>query len=44
MGIYRSKDCVLRYRRNGRVLAVAPIFRDVESPEVELTMERIAPR
>jgi hypothetical protein len=31
---------VLRYKRNGRVLAVASIFRDVESLEAELTMER----
>jgi NADPH-dependent 2,4-dienoyl-CoA reductase/sulfur reductase-like enzyme/nitrite reductase/ring-hydroxylating ferredoxin subunit len=43
-GDIKSKDCVLRYTRNGRVLAVASIFRDVESLEAELTMERIAPR
>jgi NADPH-dependent 2,4-dienoyl-CoA reductase/sulfur reductase-like enzyme len=39
-GDIKSKDCVLRYKRNGRVLAVASIFRDVESLEAELTMER----
>jgi hypothetical protein len=36
----RSTASVLRYKRNGRVLAVASIFRDVESLEAELTMER----
>jgi apoptosis-inducing factor 3 len=43
-GDITSKDCVLRYKRNGRVLAVASIFRDVESLQAELTMERTAPR
>jgi NADPH-dependent 2,4-dienoyl-CoA reductase/sulfur reductase-like enzyme/nitrite reductase/ring-hydroxylating ferredoxin subunit len=37
-----SKDCILRYRRGGRVLAVASIFRDRESLEAELAMERAA--
>ena len=35
-----SKDCLLRFRRNGRVLAVASIFRDVESLQAEAMMER----
>jgi NADPH-dependent 2,4-dienoyl-CoA reductase/sulfur reductase-like enzyme/nitrite reductase/ring-hydroxylating ferredoxin subunit len=35
-----SKDCLLRFRRNGRVLAVASIFRDVESLQAEAVMER----
>ncbi len=35
-----AKDCVVRYRRAGRVLAVASIFRDVESLKAELAMER----
>jgi NADPH-dependent 2,4-dienoyl-CoA reductase/sulfur reductase-like enzyme len=35
-----SKDCLLRYKRKGRVLAVASIFRDVESLQAELAMER----
>jgi len=30
---YRRQDCVLRYRRNGKVLAVASIYRDRESLE-----------
>jgi apoptosis-inducing factor 3 len=37
-------DCVVRYRAGGHVLAVASIFRDRESLEAELAMEReIAP-
>jgi NADPH-dependent 2,4-dienoyl-CoA reductase/sulfur reductase-like enzyme len=35
-----SKDCLLRYKRKGRVLAVASIFRDVESLQAELAMEQ----
>src|SRR6187551_1747557 len=34
-----QRDCVLRYRRNGRVLAVASIYRDVESLREEAGME-----
>jgi hypothetical protein len=30
-GDVMAKDCLLRYKRNGRVLAVASIYRDVES-------------
>ncbi len=37
-----GKDCLLRFRRNGRTLAVASIFRDVESLQAEVTMERNA--
>ena len=37
-----AKDCVLRYRRNGKVLAVASIYRDRESLEAEIAMEREA--
>jgi NADPH-dependent 2,4-dienoyl-CoA reductase/sulfur reductase-like enzyme/nitrite reductase/ring-hydroxylating ferredoxin subunit len=39
-GDIKSKDCLLRYKRNGRVLAVASIFRDVENLQAELAMER----
>ena len=35
-----NKDCILRYRRNGKVLAVASVFRDRESLEAEIAMER----
>jgi NADPH-dependent 2,4-dienoyl-CoA reductase/sulfur reductase-like enzyme len=41
-GEIKSKDCLLRFRRGGRDLAVASIFRDVESLQAELTMERHA--
>ncbi len=33
-------DCAVRYRAGGRVLAVASIFRDRQSLEAELAMER----
>ncbi len=39
-GDIAAKDCLLRYKRNGRVLAVASIYRDVQSLEAEVTMER----
>jgi NADPH-dependent 2,4-dienoyl-CoA reductase/sulfur reductase-like enzyme len=35
-----TKDCLLRYRRGGRVLAVASIFRDLDSLKAELAMEQ----
>jgi apoptosis-inducing factor 3 len=35
-----SRNCLLRYRRNGRVLAVASIYRDVESLQAEVMMEQ----
>jgi NADPH-dependent 2,4-dienoyl-CoA reductase/sulfur reductase-like enzyme len=37
-----SRDCVLRYRRGSRVLAVVSIFRDIESLKAELALERDA--
>ena len=39
-GDIAARDCVVRYKRNGRVLAVASIYRDRESLEAELAMER----
>ncbi|BAM92760.1 conserved hypothetical protein [Bradyrhizobium oligotrophicum S58] len=39
-GDIRQKDCVLRYKRAGRVLAVASIYRDIDSLKAELEMER----
>jgi NADPH-dependent 2,4-dienoyl-CoA reductase/sulfur reductase-like enzyme len=39
-GSIAAKDCLLRYKRNGRVLAVASIYRDTDSLEAELAMER----
>jgi NADPH-dependent 2,4-dienoyl-CoA reductase/sulfur reductase-like enzyme len=37
-----GKDCLLRFKRNGRTLAVASIFRDIESLQAEVTMEQDA--
>jgi NADPH-dependent 2,4-dienoyl-CoA reductase/sulfur reductase-like enzyme len=34
------RDCVLRYKRNGRVLAVASIYRDLDNLQAELAMEQ----
>jgi Pyridine nucleotide-disulphide oxidoreductase/Reductase C-terminal len=41
-GDVMRKDCVLRFKQKGRVAAVASIFRDLESLEAELGMERQA--
>jgi NADPH-dependent 2,4-dienoyl-CoA reductase/sulfur reductase-like enzyme len=41
-GDITGKDCLVRFRQNGRTLAVVTIFRDVESLEAELAMEREA--
>ncbi|RUV02951.1 pyridine nucleotide-disulfide oxidoreductase [Mesorhizobium sp. M6A.T.Cr.TU.017.01.1.1] len=35
-----AKDCLLRFKREGRTLAVASIFRDIESLGAEVQMER----
>jgi NADPH-dependent 2,4-dienoyl-CoA reductase/sulfur reductase-like enzyme/nitrite reductase/ring-hydroxylating ferredoxin subunit len=43
-GDIAGRDCLLRYRRGGRVLAVASIYRDVPSLEAEVAMERDAQR
>jgi NADPH-dependent 2,4-dienoyl-CoA reductase/sulfur reductase-like enzyme len=39
-GDIAAKDCLLRFKRGGRTLAVASIFRDIESLEAEVGMER----
>jgi NADPH-dependent 2,4-dienoyl-CoA reductase/sulfur reductase-like enzyme/nitrite reductase/ring-hydroxylating ferredoxin subunit len=39
-GDIAAKDCLLRYKKNGRVLAVASIYRDVDNLKAELAMER----
>ena len=41
-GDVMRKDCLLRFRRKGRVAAVASIFRDLASLQAELMMERVA--
>ena len=35
-----ARDCLVRYKSGGRVLAVASIYRDVASLEAEIAMER----
>ena len=39
-GDIKARDCLLRYKRNRRVCAVASIFRDVANIQAELAMER----
>ena len=39
-GDISSKDCLLRYKKSGRVLAIASIFRDTENLRAELEMEQ----
>ena len=39
-GDIKAKDCLLRYKKGGRTLAVASIFRDVDSLKAELAMEQ----
>ncbi len=41
-GDISGKDCLLRFNRQGRTLAVASIFRDLENLQAELAMERAA--
>ena len=44
-GDIAAKDCLVRFNRGGRTLAVASIFRDVENLQAEVAMERgMAPR
>jgi NADPH-dependent 2,4-dienoyl-CoA reductase/sulfur reductase-like enzyme/nitrite reductase/ring-hydroxylating ferredoxin subunit len=42
-GDIAAKDCLLRYKSKGRVLAVASIYRDLDSLKAELEMERATP-
>ncbi len=39
-GDIAARDCILRYRKNGRVLAAASIYRDIASLQAELAMEK----
>ena len=43
-GDINGRDCLVRYRRNGRVLAVASIFRDIENLKEEAAMGRLGAR
>jgi NADPH-dependent 2,4-dienoyl-CoA reductase/sulfur reductase-like enzyme/nitrite reductase/ring-hydroxylating ferredoxin subunit len=39
-GDIAARDCLLRYKRGGKTLAVASIYRDIDSLRAELEMER----
>ena len=39
-GDIAAKDCLLKYKSTGRVLAVASIYRDLASLQAELAMEQ----
>jgi hypothetical protein len=41
-GDIAAKDCLLRFKRAGRVLAVASIYRDIQSLQAEAAMEQDA--
>ncbi|HET7680743.1 MAG TPA: FAD-dependent oxidoreductase [Xanthobacteraceae bacterium] len=41
-GDIAGRDCLIRFKRNGRVLAVASIFRDVGNLQAEVAMENAA--
>ena len=41
-GDIAARDCLLKYKSSGRVLAVASIYRDLASLQAELDMERQA--
>jgi NADPH-dependent 2,4-dienoyl-CoA reductase/sulfur reductase-like enzyme/nitrite reductase/ring-hydroxylating ferredoxin subunit len=43
-GDIAAKDCLLKYKSNGRVFAVASIYRDLASLQAELAMEQGAMR
>jgi NADPH-dependent 2,4-dienoyl-CoA reductase/sulfur reductase-like enzyme len=42
-GNFGQRDCIVRYRQKGRVLAVASIYRDVDSLREEVAMEAGGP-
>ena len=42
-GDIKSRDCLLRYKSKGRVLAVSSIYRDLASLQAELAMEQGRP-
>jgi len=42
-GSITARDCLVRYRRRGKVMAVASIFRDLENLKEEVSMARRAP-
>ncbi|HKB82022.1 MAG TPA: FAD-dependent oxidoreductase [Burkholderiales bacterium] len=42
-GSFEAKDCTVTYKRGDRTLAVATIYRDLQSLQAELAMEQKAP-
>lgn len=40
-GDIKARDCLLKYQREGRILAIASIFRDLACLEAEVQMERV---
>src|SRR6266446_729494 len=43
-GSIDKRDCLARYGRDGKVLAVASIFRDLDNLKEELLMEHVVPK
>jgi hypothetical protein len=43
-GSIAGRDCLLRYKQNDRVAAVASIFRDLDNLRAELAMEETVAR
>jgi NADPH-dependent 2,4-dienoyl-CoA reductase/sulfur reductase-like enzyme/nitrite reductase/ring-hydroxylating ferredoxin subunit len=39
-GDIAGRDCILRYRKNGRVIAAASIYRDIANLQAEMAMEK----
>jgi hypothetical protein len=39
-----TRDCTITYRRNGKTLAVATVYRDLESLRAEVELERTTAR
>jgi hypothetical protein len=39
-GDIKARDCLVRYRRDGKVLAVASIYRDLDNLKAEWEMSR----
>jgi hypothetical protein len=39
-GSIPARDCLMRYRQNGKTLALASIFRDLENLKGEVAIER----
>jgi NADPH-dependent 2,4-dienoyl-CoA reductase/sulfur reductase-like enzyme len=40
-GDIKARDCLVRYRKGGKVLAAASIYRDLDSLKAELAMEMV---